>query len=117
VASKGYVEAILNSLPADERKALALAFGHVLDDWQLGTGQKAQNARWYRYDATTSATPDEEFSIVHGLGRPPATLIPVLDIGVVNAKTVRLQVTRAADSQRVYLSSPEVSAAITVYLE
>lgn len=117
MASKGYVEAILNSLPADQRKALALAFGHVLDDWQLGTAQKAANARWYRYEATTHATPDEEFTIAHGLGRAPTTLIPVLDVGVANAKTVRLQVTRAADSQRVYLRSPEASAAVTVYLE
>lgn len=117
MASKGYVDAILNTLPADERRALSLAFAHTLDDWQLGTGQKAQNARWYRYDATTSSSANGEFSIAHGLGRPPTTLIPVLDVGVVNARLVPLTVTRAADSQRVYLSAAELSVGITVYLE
>jgi hypothetical protein len=35
----------------------------------------------------------------------------------IGSKAVRLEVSRAADSQRVYLKSPETSAPITLELE
>jgi hypothetical protein len=43
--------------------------------------------------------------------------MPVLPLDTVNAKIVRLQVSRAADANRIYLKSPDTDAAVYFYLE
>ena len=117
MASKGYVEAVLNTLPAEQRKPLALAFAHVLDDWRLGGSQKALNAAWYAFESTTAAVAGEEFSIRHGLNQIPSKAIPYLDLTVVGSQVVPLVVSRAPDSQRVYFTSSSTSAVVLLYLE
>ena len=78
---------------------------------------RSKNWASYYLTGTTSTTADQEFSIAHGLGRAPYVILPVLDAQTVNARAVRLKTTRAADSQRIYLSSPETGAAITLLVE
>ena len=117
MASKGYVDSLLNTLPTDLKRVLKPAFEHVMDTWRLGDDQKATNAAWYRYESTTAAIAYDEFSIVHGLNVAPTKLIPVLDLNTVNAQIVPLYTSRAADASRIYLRSGSTGAVFSFYLE
>jgi hypothetical protein len=120
MASKGYVESLLNRLPDTVRQALKPAFDHILDNGQIGGiehGKKAINFRWYRLDGTTSSNANQEFSIVHGLGVAPFHLLPMVPMTSSGSQLVRLRVTRTSDASRVYLSSPDTNAAFSVLVE
>lgn len=117
MANKGFVNALLNSLAADVRKVLNPAFEHVMDTWKLGSGDKAINAAWYRFTATTHATANTEFSVEHGLNQVPTLLIPVLPVDAVGNALVPLTVSRVADARRVYLTSSSTGAPVCFYLE
>ena len=117
VASKGYLQTLLNALDAPIRRTLLPAFEHVVDTLKIGSGDKALNFAWYRFESTTASSAGVEFSVHHGLGQVPSKLIPVLDLSVTGSQLVPLTVSRAPDAQRVYLTSASTSAIITVYLE
>ena len=117
MSSKGYVDSVLNQLPAEDRKALQPAFHHVMDEGAIGSATKATNFRWVRVSSTTAAVANTEFSIAHGLGVKPTWLIPAVDLTQVNSQLVTLTVTRAPDAHRVYLSSPSTSVVFTALLE
>lgn len=117
MASKGYVQALLNPLDAAVKKVLGPVFDHVLDTNKLGSATKAANFSWFRVTGTTPATALQEFSIEHGLDVVPTWVIPVLDLGTVNAQTVPLSVSRVPDSRRIYLVSSSTSATFTVFVE
>ena len=117
MASKGYLDQVLNPLPPDIRRPVATAFQYEHDNWRLGDGARASNAQWYKFSAITSSNANGEFTIAHKQGQTPSKLIPVLDLNAIGSQLVRLAVTRAPDSDRVYLSSDSTSATITVYLE
>ena len=115
--AKGYVNTLLNALPSEQKRVLVPAFEYVQDTWRLGSGARATNAQWYRLESTTAATANEEFSVEHGLGVAPYLLIPVLDLTAQGAQLVPLEVSRAADSKRVYLKSSSTGAVVTFYVE
>jgi hypothetical protein len=117
MANKGYVTTLLNALDSDIKKPLQSAFDYVLDNVRIGTGTRAVNMQWYRVQSTTSSTGGVEFSIQHGMGVAPTTLIPVLDVGTVGAQLVPLEVSRAADAERIYLKSTSTSAVFVALLE
>jgi hypothetical protein len=120
MATAGFVEALLGSLDATTRKAFRAVFDYVLRNLRFGTpqhGTASENFQGYFYETTTAAVANTEFSIVHGLGRVPYLVIPILPLDAVGSKIVPLTVTRAADSSRVYLSSSVTSAAIVLYVE
>jgi hypothetical protein len=120
VASKGYVQSLINRLDDKVRVSLNYVFDHVLDNGQIGPiehGKKAINFRFYRLDATTSTAANTEFSIIHGLGVAPFHVLPLLPLTSSGVQMVRLKVTRAADASRLYLSSPDTNAAISVLVE
>jgi hypothetical protein len=117
MASKGYVQSLLNGLPSEIKVLLQPAFDHVLDTWKLGTATKAANASWYKFSVTTSSVANTEFSFRHGLNQIPTYLVPVVDLASVNSQLVPLTVSRAADDQRVYLKSASTSAVMNIYLE
>ena len=120
MAESGYVESILGGLAADIKRSVASAFTYVLDNLRLGpfdAGTRAKNFQWYWLSGTTSSNANVEFSIAHGLGRAPYVALPVLPLNAVNTQLVTLQVTRAADASRIYLSSPSTSAAIALLVE
>lgn len=119
MASKGYIDQLLNRLPSEQRRPLTTAFQYVLDNLRLGLRSdrtRAENLQGYRYDVTTHATANTEFSIAHGLGSAPYLLVPILPLEV-GAQLVPLTVTQAPDAERVYLRSSSTGAAISVYLE
>lgn len=120
MANKGYVESLINRLDEKIRAALTPAFQHILDNGQIGGiehGKKALNFRWYRLDAVTSSVANAEFSIAHGLGVAPFHLLPFVPVTSSGASLARLKVTRPADASRLYLSSPDTSASISVLVE
>jgi hypothetical protein len=78
--------------------------------------RRATNFRG-KYEVSTTAASTGEFSIRHGLETPPTMAIPVLDLGQPGAQFVPLFVTRAADSQRIYLKSASTSALFTLLVE
>lgn len=119
MADPNYVYAQI-TLPLNERSMWRRIWDYVLRDVAFGAvGDRwpSENMRGKFYAATTSDTSDAEFSISHSLGREPRALIQAVPLNVVGAKTVRLRITRAADAERLYLASPEVSAPIYVYVE
>jgi hypothetical protein len=115
--AKGYVDQLLNTLPAEIRRPVSAALQYVQDNWRLGDGSRASNAQWYKFTATTDPVANTEFAILHGQGQTPSKLIPVLDLTSIGSQLVPLAVTRQPDAQRVYLSSGSTSAFLTVYLE
>lgn len=120
MASASYIEALVGSLPTEHRRALKEVFTYVLGNLRLGPPDdqaRSENLQAYYYEATTPAVADTEFSILHGLGRAPYLVVPVLPLSVQGAQLVPLTVTRAADATRVYLSSSTTNAPITVLVE
>jgi hypothetical protein len=117
VADKGYITTQINTLPEDIRYALRNAFWYVMDTWRIGTGPKAINAQWYRVTGTTASVANTEFSVSHGMASIPTQVFQVLDLSQVNSQIVPLTVTRTADVQRLYLSSPSTSAVFTLLVE
>ena len=116
----GYVESLLGGLPPELKKAQTEIFRYVLPNGRFGPVShqtKSENFSAVYVASTTAAVANTEFSIVHGLGRTPYLVIPVLPLDVVGGTVVRLQVSRAADASRVYLRSPDTSAVIALYLE
>ena len=120
MAAIGYVKALLAGFPAEQKRALEQAFEEVLNNLRLGRPEheeRAENLQLYYYEGTTAAVANTEFTIAHGLGRAPYTLIPVLSLQDVNSQIVPLKVTRAADATRIYLSSSETNAVVKVAVE
>jgi hypothetical protein len=120
VSVTGYVESLLGGLPPDQKKVQTEIFRYVLPNGRFGPVShqaKSENFSAVYVSSTTAAVANEEFNIVHGLGRIPYVVVPVLPLDVIGGAVVRLQVTRAADAMRVYLRSPDTSAVIALYLE
>lgn len=120
MASKGYVETLLNALPEGVKTPVTQAFRHVLDNLSIGGPndmERATNFRWYRFDTVTSSVANQEFSVHHGLGQIPLLCWPVMFLDSSGGHIVRLKATRPADAQRVYLSSPDTGASLTLMVE
>jgi hypothetical protein len=111
----------MGGLAPDTKRALTHIFDYVLSQIRFGRPDHqtaAQNLPGQFYQATTPASANTEFSVPHFFaGTAPYLLIPVLPLDVVNGQIVPLKVTRAADTQRVYLSSSATSAPVAFYLE
>ena len=54
---------------------------------------------------------------MHGLAAVPYYMIEVLPVRIVGAQIVPLRVTRAADTNRIYLASSVVNAPFMIALE
>lgn len=120
MASKGYVQSLLNALPEGTKGPVTAAILYLLDNLSVGLpdpGKRATNFRWYRFDAVTPSVANTEFTIHHGQGAVPLVCWPILPLDVNGTRMVRLTTTRAADAQRVYLSSPDTGATVSVLIE
>lgn len=121
MADQGYVETLLAGLEDIKvRKTLSAVFRYVLKDIRLGRAEDATqstNMGGGFFAITTPAVANETFTIRHNFGRTPYLLIPVLPLDQVGATIIPLRVERAADDNRVYLSSSETDQPLVVYLE
>lgn len=119
MASLGAVEAELGGLPADLKRALLSAWRYFGLNLRFGPVEhqaKAENFQGYTLTSTTASSTGE-FSVLHGLGRAPYRAMPCADLSAVGAQIVPLEVTRAADAQRIYLKSTSTSAVFSLYVE
>ena len=117
MADIGYIKAELAAFQGAEKNGLLNAFTYLLNNLAFGSVDhqtRATNFQLYYLESTTPSSSNTEFSIAHGLGSTPMTLIPVLDLGAVGSQIVPLTVSRAADDKRVYLKSSSTSAAFAV---
>ena len=117
MASKGYLGTLLNALPSEVKTPIVAAFTYVLDALAFGPvadGKRAGNFQIYWFSGTTHATANQEFSIRHGLNVVPQYVLPILALDAVNSQLVPLGVSRAADAERIYLTSSSTNAAILV---
>lgn len=120
MATPEYVIAQLGVIQPDLKRVFGDVFRYVLANLRLGRiahQTRAENVQAYFLTGTTPSVADTEFSIEHGLGTAPYTLLPVLDLQTVGSQLVPLTVTRAADGNRIYLSSSATDAPIAVLIE
>ena len=120
MANASYVESLCGSLTRETRLALKQVFTYVLGNLRFGPvahQTRSENFQAYYLTGTTPSTANKEFTLAHGLGRTPYVVLPVLALDQVTSATVNLQVSRAADSQRIYLTSPSTSAVVNVLVE
>jgi len=117
MATKGFIDTQINNLPVNIRYPLKNAFYYMMDNWRFGKDRRAENAQLYRVTSTTATTANTEFTVPHGIGMAPTQLLPILDLSKVGSQLVPLTVSRAADSQNVYLTSSSTGAVFTVLLE
>jgi hypothetical protein len=121
MASPAYIESLLRgAVPDAERSAFKNVFDYILSNLRFGrpvNQERCENLQVYFLIGVTPATPNTEFSLVHNLATPPYLAIPCLPLQSVNVTNPQLTVTRPADGNRVYFSSPAASAAICVMVE
>jgi hypothetical protein len=117
MASKGYVDSLINALPTEIRYPIRSAIWYLMDNWRVGTAARAENAQWYRVNSTTASVANTEFTVAHGLGAAPSQIVPFLDLTKVNSQLVPLVVSRAPDATYLYLKSSSTSAPFTVLVE
>lgn len=117
MADLGLVEAEFGGTEPRLKQSLVSAFRYVLGNLSFGAVEhqtRAKNFQAYWLTGTTSSNANEEFSIVHGLSRAPSFVFPALPLDQIGSQMVPLTVSRAADTQRVYLKSSSTSAVIAV---
>lgn len=120
MANSGYTESLMGGLDRNVRRTLRAVFDYVLANLRFGrpvVNERADNFQMYTIEGTTHSVANTEFSIEHRLGTPPYLALQVLDLQAEGSQMVRLTVERAADSRRVYLSSPDTNAPITLLIE
>ena len=107
MASLGAIDAELGGLEPTLKRALMAVFRYLVPNLQFGPvdhqTKSLNHQAWFL--TSTTATSTSEFSIVHGLGRTPYLAIPVLALGSSATGLIPLEVTRPADTQRVYLKT------------
>jgi hypothetical protein len=121
VATSSYIEQLSGGLDATTKRVLKQIFDYVLKGGlRFGRAEHespSENFTAAFFEATTDSVADTEFTIEHGFGRTPYLVIPVLPLDTEDAQIVPLKVTQAADSKRIYLSSPTTDAVIRLYVE
>lgn len=125
MASLALIESSINRLPAEFRGPVMEAFREAVKQARIGAPSTAatpiavlaENLGGHLVPFTTSSVASTEVAIAHQLGRVPRLAVPVLNVGLANAQTVALTVTRVADATYVYVSSPTTSALGFLYVE
>ena len=121
MARASYVRTLLGPLDTGVKRVLNDIFEYILGDLRVGppstTTRRAGNLKWFYFEATTPSSANVEFSLLHGLPQAPYVLIPCLNLRVLNARIVRLTLSRLPDTKRVYLSSPDTNAFVSFWLE
>lgn len=121
MADLGYCKTLIRGVPDERtRSVLDQVVTHILGNIRFGVPEhqtRATNLQAYWVSGTTPSVADQEFSIAHGLGTAPHWAVQVVDLSQPGAKSVRLEVTKAADARRIYLNSPETDAPVTLLVE
>ena len=119
-ARASFIDSLTGGLPDQMRLVFRRMSEYYFNSLRLGRAEdnsRSENFQLYAFSGTTSSVAGQEFTIQHGLGTVPYLLVPCLDPSNVNEQLIPLQVSRAADTQRVYLKSTSTGAAIRFWLE
>lgn len=119
MADTGYIRGQLGAFEGAQKSALDTMFTYLLGNLRFGlpgNQKRAENFQLYEVDVTTPSSTGE-FSVAHGLATAPRFVLPVLDVTQTGNQFVALEVTRPADSKRLYLKSTAVNAPITLFVE
>jgi hypothetical protein len=125
VATSSFARTLIGGLGADFKKALGEVFDYLLNN-SLAFGPidadaaqtKTTNFLGRYVKVTTSGTANQEAAIAHGLGRTPNVMWQVVSPRVVNARFIGdLTVSRAADDNRLYVTSASTGATVWMYIE
>jgi hypothetical protein len=109
VADLGYINTLLSGIKdAALQRTLKDAFRHVVQEARFGVPEHHTRATNFSgiFESSTTASDTNEFSIAHGLPSTPHLAIPMLDLSQPGAKFVPLEVSKAADSKRLYFKVP-----------
>jgi hypothetical protein len=121
MADDGHIRTMLNGVTDKNlQQILVKVFEYLLKEIRFGRaidGDASKNFGGGFFEGRTHEDADTEFSIEHSFGRKPYLAIQVLPLDEVNAEAVPLRITRAADSQRIYLSSSAEDVPFFLYLE
>lgn len=121
MANAGYLESKLNAVPKEFRPVLIEIVRELARNLRFGVpgdaSAAAENFGGHLVPLTTSSVSAREVPVAHSLNRVPRLAVPVLDLSLVNATLPVLTVTRAADSDFLYVSSATTSARTTLYVE
>lgn len=122
MADLGTIEQEINSLPAAIRPTMLRIFRAFMKDMRFGHPKGEQpdpmtNFGGGFFHGTTPSTPGDEFTIAHGFGRTPYLAFPALRLDAVGSSVVPLTVSRVADDRRVYFTSTEADAPVTLIIE
>ena len=107
MADLGYLDALAQGIPdLTTRQIFKLAMRYVVTNLHLGHPDqhaRAANMQWYFQRSTSASDSTTEFSFEHGLQTAPYLAIPVLDLQTAGSVAGGFQVSRVADTKRVYL--------------
>ena len=121
MASIGYLESLLNTLPAAVKTPLVAFTREAFKTLQFGAPSTeavaATNLHGHLVPVTTAGVSGQEVAVAHKLGRVPRMLLNFVSLDTVNATLVPLTVTKAADATYLYLSSTVTGASTHVYVE
>lgn len=117
MASSSYAKSLIGGLSADIRSAFARVFEFVLDGGirfgAVDANARAENLGGVFLSSTTAASTGVEWSVPHGLGSAPRFVMQVMRPSVVNSRVIPdLQISRAADANRLYFVSPTSTGAV-----
>lgn len=121
MAAVGYLESLLNTLPAEIRRVLA-AFGReAFTTLRFGAPSTSavacENLGGHLVPYTTSGVANREVAVEHKLGRVPRLAFQVFALNTVNATSPVLTITRAADATYLYVKSATTTASGHLYVE
>lgn len=124
MATSSFAKTLLGGLDAAIKRALGEVLDYVFNG-NLSFGpvdttvaqSKTDNFRGRYVKVTTSGTANQEVAIAHGLGRKPNVMWQVIPPSVTNAQWVTMTNSRAADENRIYLTSGSTAATTWIYCE
>lgn len=122
MADLGFFESEIRSLPDTLRPTMLRLFRALLKDIRLGhpSGDASDpmlNLGGAFLHGKTPSVAGTEFTIKHSFGRTPYVAFPVLRLDAQGSSVVRLTVSRAADDKRVYFTSLDINAPISLAVE
>lgn len=121
MAATGYLESLLNTLPAEIRRVFTAWTREAFTTLRFGAPSSSavacENLGGHLVPYVTSSVANREVAVEHKLGRIPRLAFQVFALDTVNATGPVLTITRAADASFLYVKSATTSASGWLYVE
>lgn len=121
MAAIGYLESLLNTLPAEIRRVFTAFTREAFTGLRFGApaadAVACENLGGHLVPYTTSTVVNREVAVAHKLGRVPRLALLALALDTVNATTPVITITRAADATYLFIKSATTTASGWLYVE